>query len=198
MRVKPVYITSQGKLFPISSYFQRSLLALREIDVTLASVKITQLPKLQEDSLVLSVQLETDEKGQKMNKKKKQELYHNLHNVSGIFIIIWWKTADWRVLLIMYPFTFYILITLIFCGLERRITLFILINNSLIQAVPVGSSPAQRGIIIEGNYVQFECQSQCQQMDQISNSFHFIAKLFPGILTFGTYIDWWRWNNESF
>lgn len=63
---------------------QRSLLALREIDVTVASVKITQLPKLQEDSLVLSVQLETDEKGQKMNKKKKQELYHNLHNVSGI------------------------------------------------------------------------------------------------------------------
>ena len=76
----------QGKLFPISSYFQRSLLALREIDVTVASVKITQLPKLQEDSLVLSVQLETDEKGQKMNKKKKQELYHNLHNVSGILL----------------------------------------------------------------------------------------------------------------
>ena len=75
----------QGKLFPISSYFQRSLLALREIDVTLASVKITELPTLQEDSLVLSVQLETDEKGQKINKKKKQELYHNLHNVSGIY-----------------------------------------------------------------------------------------------------------------
>lgn len=73
----------QGQLFPISSYFQRSLLAMREMDVTVSSVKITELPRLQEESLVLSVQLETDEKGQKMNKKKKQELYHNLHNLSG-------------------------------------------------------------------------------------------------------------------
>ena len=104
---------------------QRSLLALREIDVTVASVKITQLPKLQEDSLVLSVQLETDEKGQKMNKKKKQELYHNLHNVSGTFLYL----MEYRLLkseesissvFIMYPFTFYIFITLIFSGLERE------------------------------------------------------------------------------
>ena len=46
----------------------------------------SDLPKLEEESLVLSVQLQTDEKGQKigqkMNKKKKQELYHNLHNLS--------------------------------------------------------------------------------------------------------------------
>ena len=56
---------------------------MREMDVTVSSVKITELPRLQEESLVLSVQLETDEKGQKMNKKKKQELYHNLHNLSG-------------------------------------------------------------------------------------------------------------------
>ena len=101
----------QGKLFPISSYFQRSLLALREIDVTVASVKITQLPKLQEDSLVLSVQLETDEKGQKMNKKKKQELYHNLHNVSGILIFDG-IPRHLRVPFegfynVLYPFTFY-------------------------------------------------------------------------------------------
>ena len=72
----------QGKLFPISNYFQRSLLALREMDVTVSSVKISDLPNLEEESLVLSVQLQTDEKGQKMNKKKKQELYHNLHNLS--------------------------------------------------------------------------------------------------------------------
>ena len=74
----------QGKLFPITDYFQRSLLALREMDVTVSSVKISDLPKLEEESLVLSVQLQTDEKGtgQKMNKKKKQELYHNLHNLS--------------------------------------------------------------------------------------------------------------------
>ena len=84
---------------------QRSLLALREMDVTVSSVKISVLPRLEEESLVLSVQvkiphpvtvqsheiiilfpvqLQTDEKGagQKMNKKKKQELYHNLHNLS--------------------------------------------------------------------------------------------------------------------
>ena len=74
----------QGKLFPISNYFQRSLLALREMDVTVSSVKISDLPRLEEESIVLSVQLQTDEKGagQKMNKKKKQELYHNLHNLS--------------------------------------------------------------------------------------------------------------------
>ena len=72
----------QGKLYPITDYFQRSLLALREMDVTVSSVKISDLPKLEEESLVLSVQLQTDEKGQKMNKKKKQELYHNLHNLS--------------------------------------------------------------------------------------------------------------------
>ena len=54
------------------------------MDVTVSSVKISDLPKLEEESLVLSVQLQTDEKGtgQKMNKKKKQELYHNLHNLS--------------------------------------------------------------------------------------------------------------------
>ena len=101
----------QGKLFPISSYFQRSLLALREIDVTVASVKITQLPKLQEDSLVLSVQLETDEKGQKMNKKKKQELYHNLHNVSGILIFdgipCHLRVPFEGFYNVLYPFTFY-------------------------------------------------------------------------------------------
>ena len=34
--------------------------------------------------ILFPVQLQTDEKGagQKMNKKKKQELYHNLHNLS--------------------------------------------------------------------------------------------------------------------
>ena len=33
----------QGKLYPITEYFQRSLLALREMDVTVSSVKIRYL-----------------------------------------------------------------------------------------------------------------------------------------------------------
>ena len=72
----------QGKLFSITTDFQRSLLAPREMDVTVSSVKITDLPKLDETSIVLSVQLETDEGSQKLNKKKKTELYNNLLNLS--------------------------------------------------------------------------------------------------------------------
>ena len=73
----------QGNLFSITSEFQRSLLAPREMDVTLAGLKITDLPKLDEEAIVLSVLLETEEGGQVKNKKKKTELYTSLLNLSG-------------------------------------------------------------------------------------------------------------------
>ena len=59
------------------------MLAPREMDVTLAGLKITDLPKLDEEAIVLSVLLETEEGGQVKNKKKKTELYTSLLNLSG-------------------------------------------------------------------------------------------------------------------
>ena len=59
------------------------MLAPREMDVTLAGLKITDLPKLDEEAIVLSVLLETEEGGQTKNKKKKTELYTSLLNLSG-------------------------------------------------------------------------------------------------------------------
>jgi len=68
----------QGKLFEITQDFQRSLLAPREMDVTVSRVKISDLPPTEDSNLLLSVQLETEDPGQKSNKRKKTELYCNL------------------------------------------------------------------------------------------------------------------------
>ena len=49
-----------------------------KMKVQFCSVKISDLPPTEDCNLLLSVQLETEDPGQKSNKRKKTELYCNL------------------------------------------------------------------------------------------------------------------------
>jgi hypothetical protein len=73
----------QGKLFPITGDYQRGLLAPREMEITLLGIDLKALPPMEEENLVLSVQLETEEGNNGKMKKKKTEVFTSLCPLRG-------------------------------------------------------------------------------------------------------------------